>query len=163
MNTVLSLDSVLRSDTGELILTGIPVYRAFKAVGRVTLLTSMPQQSAEVWCMVHKLNNYDDLIDNSVALDFEEELKFRQLSVARTKGSIDLYVDGDPGVVAEAMRRGIPSLLFSTPQYIRPEFRPDAPKKIRRWDDLIAERNRQQAMIAVDARARGGDGPANSQ
>lgn len=161
MNTVLSLDSVLRTDTGELILNGIPVYRAFKSVGRVTLLSSMDGKSTEVWCMVHKLNNYDDLIDNLVVIDPDEPLKFRQLSVARTKGTIDMFVDGDPAAVAEAMRRGIPALLFSSPQYVRPEFRPDAGTGVRPWDELMAERSRQQAMIAVDERARTSDLMAN--
>jgi len=63
-----------------------------------------------------------------------------------------MYVDADPTVVAEALRMGITSLLFSSPQYSRPEFRPDAPKEIRRWDDIVSERTRQQAMKAVDAR-----------
>lgn len=161
MNTVLSLDSVLRSDTGELILNGIPVYRAFKAVGRITVLSSMDAKTTEVWCMVHKLNNYDDIIDNSVVIDPAEPLKFRQLSVARTKGTVDMFIDGDPGVVAEAMRRGIPSLLFSSPAYVRPEFRPDAGKGVRPWDELMAERNRQQAMIAVDERTKSNDLLAN--
>lgn len=152
MNTVLSLDSVLRSDTGELILNGIPVYRAFKSIGRVTLLSTTDAVSTEAWCLIHKLNNYDDLIDNTVVIDPDEPLKFRQLSVARTKGSVDLYVDGDPGMVAEALRRGIPAMLFSSPKYVRPEFRPDAPKSPRPWDELMAERTRQQAMIAVDER-----------
>lgn len=111
--------------------------------------------------MVHKLNNYDDIIDDSVVVDPAEPLKFRQLSVARTRGTVDLYIDGDPGVIAEAMRRGIPSLLFSSPQYVRPEFRPDAPKGVRAWDELIGERNRQQAMIAVDERVKSSDLLAN--
>jgi hypothetical protein len=161
MNTLLSLDSVLRSDTGELILNGIPVYRAFKSIGRVTLLSSTDREMTEAWCLIHKLNNYDDLIDNTVVIDPDEPLKFRQLSVARTKGSVDLYVDGDPGAVAEAMRRGIPAMLFSSPKYVRPEFRPDAPKAVRPWDELMAERTRQQAMFAVDERVTKPDELAN--
>lgn len=161
MNTVLSLDSVLRSDTGELILDGIPVYRAFKAVGRVTILSSSDAQTTEVWCMIHKLNNYDDIIDNSVVVDPAEPLKFRQLSVARTKGVVNMFVDGDPAVVAEAMRRGIPSMMFSSPKYVRPEFRPDSSKTVRPWDELVAEKTRQQAMITADARAHQSDALAN--
>ena len=152
MNTVLSLDSVLRSDTGELILNGIPVYRAFKAIGRVTLLTGLDRRTADAWCMTNNVMDYDDMIDASVLLDPDEPLRHRQLDVARTRGRVDLYVDADPAYVAEGMRRGLTSLLFNDPSYARPEFRPDAPKAVRRWDEIVAERTRQQAMIAADSR-----------
>ena len=74
--------------------------------------------------------------------------------MARAKGAVHLYVDADPAMVAEALRLGIPTLLSSSPSYARPEFRPDAPKGVRRWDDLMAERTRQQAMLAVDHRVK---------
>lgn len=154
MNIVLSLDGVLRSDTGELIVNGLYAYRGFKVIGRVILLTEMERQKAEVWMMMHNLSDYDDLIDESVSVDPAEVLRFRQMEVARSKGPVDLYVDASPAYVAEALRRGMTSLLFSSPEYARPEFRPDAPKGVRQWDDLVAERNRQQALKTADIRIK---------
>jgi hypothetical protein len=152
VNVVLALDGVLRNEVGEMILDGIPVYRAFKQVSRVVLLTDMERKSAEAWCAVNHVFDYDDLIGPEVILDPAEPLRLRQIAVARQRGQVHLYVDGDPSMVAEALRLGIPTLLSSSPAYARPEFRPDAPKGIRRWDDLVGEVTRQQAMKAVDYR-----------
>ena len=152
MNTVISMDGVLRGDTGDLIIDGLMVYRAFKVLGRVTLITEIPRNMSEVWLIMHGMPDFDDLLDGSVALDPKEPLKYRQIATIRSHGSIGMYIDADPSVVAEAMRLGIPTLLYSSPQYTRPEFRPDAPKGVRKWDDLVSERNRQQAMKAVDSR-----------
>lgn len=152
MNALLSLDGVLRSPTGDVIAAGIVTYRAFKAVGRVILATSLERRQADAWCLTNNLMDHDDLIDGTVALDPDEPLRFRQLSIARARGAVDIYIDADPAYVAEGLRRGMTSLLFSQPSYARPEFRPDAPRGIRPWEELIAERTRQQAMIASDSR-----------
>ena len=157
MNIVFCLDGVLRSETGDFVSDGLILYRSLHTVGRVVLLTSLDRTAADVWLMLHNLSDYDDVIDSSALLDPAENLRTRQLQVARSRGSIDFYVDADPGMVAEAFQQGITSLLFSIPKYARPEFRPDAPKGIRKWDDIVAERTRQQAMKSADSRIRNDD------
>lgn len=152
MNIVLSIDGVLRSDTGELIPDGLILYRSLKTIGRVVLITAEQRRLIEVWLMMHNLSDYDDLIDSSVSVDPDEPVAFRQLSVARSRGTVQMFVGASPALVAEALRRGITSVLFSVPQYARPEFRPDAPRGVRPWDELVAERNRQQALKAADYR-----------
>jgi hypothetical protein len=152
MNIVMSLDGVIRSDTGDLIPSGLIVYRGFHSLGRVVLLTELDRVRAEAWCVLHNLADYDDLIDGSVAIDPEEPLRLRQIHVARSRGTVDFYLDADPVWVAKAFSMGMTALLFSHPSYARPEFRPDAPKGVRPWDELLAERTRQQAMIATDRR-----------
>ena len=157
MNIALCMDGVLRGDTGDLIADGLIVYRSLRSVGRVVILTSLDRQAAEVWLMLHNLSDYDDLIDESVAIDPEEPLRMRQLSVARSRGTVDVLVDADPEVVAEGFRRGMTCLLFLVPKYARPEFRPDAPKGVRKWEDMVAERTRQQAMKSADSRMKDDD------
>jgi hypothetical protein len=157
MNFVFSLEGVLRGDTGELIPDGLILYRSLAMVGRTVVITEMDEQLAKVWLMMHNLSKYDLLIDNSVLIDPDESLKRRQLAIARSRGTVSMYVDADPSMAAEALRQGIPTLLFSTPLYARPEYRPDAPKGIRKWDDIVAEKNRQQALKAVDDRLHKSD------
>ena len=154
MNIVLSLDGVLRSDTGELIPDGLVMYRAFKILGRVILITSLEESMARVWLMMHNLSDYDLLLDNSCSLDPEESLKVRQLSVAKARGSVNFYVDSDPSMAAEALRQGLTTILVSSPKYSRPDFRPDAPKGVRRWADIVEERTRQQSLKAADVRLK---------
>lgn len=154
MNIVLSIDGVLRSETGELIPDGLIMYRSLKTVGRIIFLTEEDRQRIDVWLMMHNLSDYDDLLDASVLIDPAENLRLRQMSVARSKGPVSMYIDANPAYVAEALRRGMTSLLFCSPQYARPEFRPDAPKGVRPWDELVAERTRQQALKAADVRLK---------
>lgn len=158
MNILLSVDGVLRNDTGELIPDGLIIYRAMQVLGRVVLVTEENRTHVEVWLMLHNLADYDDLIDSTVCVDPDENVRFRQLSVARSKGGIALYIDSNPSYVAEGLRRGITSLLFSCPEYSRPEYRPDAPTGIRKWDDLVAERTRQQVLRAADVRMKKEEG-----
>lgn len=154
MNITMSMDGVLRSETGDLIPEGLIMYRAMKVVGRVILLTSLDQKLADIWLVMHNMADYDDLIDNSVVVDPDEDLRLRQIAVSKTRGPIELYIDSDPATVAEALKQGMPTCLFSSPKYARLEFRPDAPKGVRKWDDIVAERNRQHAMKAVDKRVQ---------
>lgn len=152
MNTLLSLDGVMRSSTGDVIYGGLATYRAYKAIGRVVLVTELDRRMADAWCLTNNVADYDDLIDSGVAVDPDEPVRFRQLSVARNKGTVDLYIDADPMYVAEGLRRGMTSLLFSAPAYARPEYRPDARRGVRPWEELVNERTRQQAMLATDSR-----------
>lgn len=152
MNIVMSLDGVIRSDTGDLIPSGFIVYRGFHSLGRVVLLTELDRTRAEAWCVLHNMSDYDDLIDDSVALDPDEPLRLRQILVAKSRGPVDFYLDADPTWVAKALEMGMTALLFSHPTYARAEFRPDASRGVRPWSELVAERTRQQAMIAADKR-----------
>lgn len=54
---------------------------------------------------------------------------------------VDWYMDTDPVVVAKAMKEGIPSLLVTVPDTIRPEW--DNSKKTTGWDTLVTEIEQQ--------------------
>lgn len=152
MNFVISVEGVLSDATGDLQQKGLVIYRALKSLGRVTLLTEMSKVRAEGWLMINNVFDYDDLIDNSVLLDPDESLRERQLKVVMSKGPVSLYVEADPDFAAEGLRRGITTLLFCETLYSHFKFRPDVPKTVRPWDQVVAERVRQQAMIAADKR-----------
>lgn len=152
MNIALSLDGVLCGPTGDFIQKGLIVYRAFKSVGRVVLLTEMTRQRAEAWLMLNNIGDYDDLIDPSVEIDPEQDLRERQLEVMSSRGPVSIYIEADPTRAAAGLRRGIPTILFVESEYAHYGFRPDAPKTARPWDELVAERTRQQALLATDRR-----------
>jgi hypothetical protein len=154
MNIVVSLDGVLCGATGDLVQKGFLVYRAMKSLGRVVLVTEMPRQRAEGWLMVNNILDYDDLLDAGVEIDPQEGLRERQLAVAANRGPISLYIDADPVRAAAALERGICTLLFAESAYSHYAFRPDADRTVRPWDELVAERTRQQALLATDPRVR---------
>ena len=154
MNIVVSLDGVLCGPTGDLVQKGLVVYRAFKSMGRVVLLTEMTTQRAEGWLMINNIVDYDDLIDSSVEIDPKQDLRERQLEVVMSRGPVSLYIDSDPERATMGLKRGVSTLLFAESEYAHFRFRPDVPKSVRPWDELVAERTRQQALIATDRRAK---------
>ena len=157
MNIVVSLDGVLCGPTGDLVQKGLVVYRAFKALGRVVLLTGMTTQQAEGWLMINNIPDYDDLIDSSVVIDPKQDLRERQLEVVMSRGPVSLYIDSDPERATMALKRGISTMLFAESEYSHFKFRPDVPKSVRPWDELVAERTRQQALLSTDARTKAAD------
>lgn len=154
MNIVVSLDGVLCGPTGDLVQKGLIVYRAFKQMGRVILLTEMTTQRAEGWLLVNNILDQDDLIDSSVEIDPQQDLRERQLEVVLSRGPVSLYIDSDPERATLGLKKGISTLLFAESEYAHFRFRPDVPKSVRPWDELVAERTRQQALIATDPRTR---------
>lgn len=157
MNCVLSIEGVLSNATGDVIQSGTFVYRALKSMGRVILVTEMSRTMAEGWLMINNVRDYDDLIDSGYQIDPDEELRSRQLDVVRAKGPVMLYVEADPKYAEMGLQKGLTTLLFSESIYSHLTFRPDRPKVARPWDEIVAERTRQQAMLATDDRANAKD------
>lgn len=153
MNIALSLDGVLCGPTGDLVQKGLIVYRSMKSMGRVLLLTEMSSKRAAGWLMMNNISDYDDLIDSSVEIDPDQDLRERQIEVVLARGPVSLYIDADPERASLGLSRGISTLLFAESEYSHFAFRPDARKSVRPWDELVAEKNRQQAMRATDARS----------
>ena len=95
-----------------------------------------------------------DRTDSSVGIDPKQALRERQLEVVMSRGPVSLYIDSDPERATMGLKRGVSTLLFAESEYAHFRFRPDVPKSVRPWDELVAERTRQQALIATDRRAK---------
>ena len=151
MHIVVELDGVLRGHRNdEPILAGVQMVGALSAWNKITFITEMSGPEAEQWANINKIFEYDNMIDSSIAL-VGEDLKQRQLKMARANGSVELFITGDPKLWAFAFDMGIPSVMFGVPSYTRPEFRPDAPKKIRSWNEIEAAVKKQHALRTKDA------------
>ena len=135
MNIILSLDGVLRAESGEPNRTGVLVYYALNNLHRVAFITKDGFADTKHWLNSHGIIGFDDLLDNSVALE-GEDLKKRQFTLSRQKAPVELYVDSDPSMCAWVMSQGIPTLLVSNPSYLPIEHRPDAPSKVRKWSEI---------------------------
>ena len=135
MNIILSLDGVLRAESGEPNRTGVLVYYSLNNAHRVALITKDSFDNAKHWLDSHGIIGFDDLLDNSVDLA-SDELKKRQFTLSRKKAPVELYVDSDPSMCAWVMEQGIATLLVSNPSYLPVEHRPDAPSKVRKWSDI---------------------------
>lgn len=62
------------------------------------------------------------------------------VQTARRRGyDVQLVLDASPLVIAECARLGVQALLYVSPSYMRPEFRPDYDEPVRPWDQMIEE------------------------
>lgn len=152
MKIVVELDGVLRgSRNDEPIATGVMMTGALSAYNQITFITEMSPVQATRWLDENKIVDFDRVIDNSVHLE-GEVLKERQLKFARSKGPIDLFITSNPSLWAYAFDQGIPSIMFGVPSYLRPEFRPDAPRSVRSWNEIEEAVTKQNALRTQDAR-----------
>lgn len=152
MKIVVELDGVLRGfRNDEPIAAGILMTGALSAYNQIIFITELPPAGATKWLDENKIVDFDLVIDNSVALE-GEVLKERQLKFARSKGPIDLFITSNPSLWAFAFDQGIPSIMFGVPSYLRPEFRPDAPRSVRAWSDIEEAVTKQNALRTQDAR-----------
>ncbi len=158
MHVVIDLDGVLKGDRNdEPIPTGIQFVGALSAWNKISFITEMPRRQAEHWINTNKIVDYDNLFDASLQLT-GENLKERQLKFARSQGPIDLFITSNPKMWVFSFDLGIPSMMFGSPSYIRPEFRPDAPKKVRSWSEIEAAVKRQNELRTKDARLTRSEG-----
>lgn len=151
MNVVVDLDGVLRTINDQPIKEGVIVVGSLSSWNKITYLSSMSLEETKHWLDINKIVDYDRIIDKSVSLP-DEELGKRQLNYARSLGTVELYVTNNPSLWAYAFEQGISAIMFGVPSYTRPEFRPDAPKRIRAWSDIEKAIEKQNAILTQDVR-----------
>jgi hypothetical protein len=151
------MDGVLRGNNEAPIAPGIIMIGSLSSWNQITFMGSVTQAEMQYWLDVNKIVDFDRLIDSSVALE-GEDLSERQVNVARAKGPIDLFITNNPKLWAYAFNMGIPSVMFAVPSYTRVEFRPDAPKRIRSWDNIEESINKQNELRTKDARLQRTEG-----
>lgn len=158
MHILVDIDGVLKGYANdEPIAAGIQMVGALSSWNKVTFITEMKATEAEQWININKIFDYDNMLDSSIGL-VDEELKQRQIKMARAKGNVELFITANPKLWAFAFDMGIPSVMFGVPSYIRPEFRPDAPKRVRAWDDIEAAVKKQNELKTKDARLKRSEG-----
>jgi len=152
MRILVQLEGVLRSPNDDPIPTGIIMVGTLTVYNQLTFMTDLTNKKAHEWLNVNKVVDFDHLIDSSVSLVYEE-LSKRQINFSRSKGGIDLFITSDPTLWAYAFDLGIPSAMFGAPSYLPPEFRYDAPSKVRSWNDIETAIERQNEERTKQARA----------
>ena len=149
MNVLVFLDGVLKNNSNAPILQGVALYRSLQAQRR-TLILCDERELTEVWLRENKIVRIDDLLCME---DFDFDDPFSLVEYCRSKGTVELVVTADPELATTILDSGIPTLLFLSPKYIRPEFRPDAPRGAKAWADLTASLDKQDELYREDPRA----------
>jgi hypothetical protein len=151
MQIIVELDGVLRNQEHQVISTGVLMYGTLTVYNRMTLLSPDSKEATELWLNQNKIVDFDLILDSSVHLE-GEDLVERQLNVARARGPIELFITSNPEHWVYAFNQGIPSVMFGVPAYQRVEFRPDAPKRVRSWDQVVEAVTKQNELRTKDVR-----------
>jgi hypothetical protein len=141
MTVLLSLDGVLRTEVGDPIHEGLKLYRVLSMNYRIVLATDGTLQEADHWLRSNMVQGYADIYDNRMAFA-GQDLRLRQLEVARASGAMELFVDADVDRCAKAYNSGVTALLFSSPKFIRTK------REVRPWDEMKEEIERQKELRA---------------
>lgn len=133
---------------------GLALLNALIPTGRVTLLADGYDRDRKVlehFLKFHRITGYAD-IDISVLSDGASSVDRRmaQLNRLRRTGPVSFMVEPDPKIAAALMAEGVPTLLYLHPQYTVPSWRPDYGGSLRRWDDMVAETERQVSLRAEE-------------
>lgn len=151
MAVLMFINGVLRDSKQAPIRTGMLLYHALKEKNRVLLLCS-DKDKDDNWLRQNKINKYDDLVglDNIPALgDFPE---FRQVEYTQSQGLVDFVVTSDPSLTSKLLAKGITTMMFTSPIYIKESFRPDSKHGVKAWQDIVDEISKQQDAFNEDPR-----------
>jgi hypothetical protein len=149
MNVLVFLDGVMRNSSGAPVPQGVALFRALQAQRRALILCGHKERT-EIWLRENKIVQIDDLVS---ANDLNIDSDLRLVEHCRSKGPIDLVVTADLELSKELIEQGLTTILFLSPKYFRPEFRPDGARGIKSWADLQAEVDRQDDLYREDPRA----------
>lgn len=137
---LIALEGVLRTETGDPIPEGIKLYRLLVDNYRVIITSDLSADVTEHWLRSNLIIGYAGIYDNSLAYE-GQELRSRQLSVAMSQGIVSLFIDPDADFCAEALSKGIVTILFASPKFVR------RTRAVRPWEDMVQEVERQKLAL----------------
>lgn len=151
MSVLIFLDGVIRKNADKSpIFEGLNLYRGMNEVNRVIILTDDKEKS-DIWFKQHTLNaKLDDIVGPSKIISDTPHLQ--QVLDAQAKGKVELVVTSDSDLAVLLLERGIPTMVFLHPRYVRPEFRPDAREGVDSWNNILEELDKQQGLYSEDPR-----------
>jgi hypothetical protein len=135
-----ALDGVLRTEVGDPIAEGVKLFRILAENYRVIVVSDHSPELTEHWLRANLIVGYGDIYDSRYFFE-GQDLRSRQLDIALSQGKVDLFVDPDADRCAYALSKGVPTMLFAAPKFVRRS------RDIRPWQDLTDEVERQRQAL----------------
>jgi hypothetical protein len=137
---LVSLEGVLMKENGDPIPDGVKLYRILCEHYRIVICSDMSQEHTDHWLRSNLIIGYGDIYDNRYFFE-GQDLRSRQLAIARSKGRVELFIDPDADRCAEALQLGVTTVLFASPKFVR------TTRKVRPWEDMKTEVERQKDAL----------------
>jgi hypothetical protein len=135
-----ALDGVLRTEVGDPIAEGVKLYRILAQHYRVIIASDQSPKQTDHWLRSNLIVGYGDIYDDRYFFE-GQDLRARQLAIAQAQGRVDLFVDPDADRCAYALSKGVPTMLFASPKFVRTS------RDVRPWKDLADEVDNQRAAL----------------
>lgn len=156
-SVAITVEGVLRKFTGGApIQPGLDLYFGLATRAKLVLLTGeMTGEGLDIWLKTEGMHEHVKVIYSDVVLrdlsDGGERLA--QLAAARQLSyDVEMVIEPDPLVSSRLLVAGYNVLTFSHSEYSVPAWRPDAAVKVRPWDELVEQVEREAYLRATDPR-----------
>lgn len=140
MAAIVALEGVLKNEVGDPIPDGIKLFRVLAESYRIIISSDMSGDLTDHWLRSNLIIGYGEVYDSSMFYE-GQDLRLRHLDIAKSKGKVELFIDPDADYCAEALRIGIPTMMFASPIFVR------TTRKVKPWDELTAEVDRQRDAL----------------
>jgi hypothetical protein len=151
------VEGVLRQpNDSSVIIPGLLLYKSLVKDHRVSLIFDTDaKEKVQYWLLMNGMTEhvreiYWDETDPVEAVD----RRLVQIARLKVSGPLSVVFESNTEVAAKLLTAGIPTFLFLHPQYMHPEFRPDHSDGPTPWNELLAEKKRQQEARATDTRLK---------
>lgn len=150
MNTALiAIDGVLRKTMGGApIPEGRRLYVSLANTGRVVLLGTGEQDEAD-WLGLNGMVQHDFVVTDTPVLAADR--------MRREGYGVDLVVLAAPAQAQRLIAAGLNTLLFTHAEYAHPEWRPDTPRGLQSWQEILVAVREDARAKAKDVRLKGDD------
>lgn len=148
MNIAMTIDGVLRQQLGAgPIAAGIQLYHNLYANNRLMLM-SLHREVDDVWLQDQDLTGYA-LLKQIDKRDLADGTLTYTIGQLRSAGPLQLVIAADPSQLTPLFTQGLTVVSWFSPEYARPNWRPDFEGTPRPWDTLVDEVNRQRTLKRV--------------
>lgn len=137
---IVSLEGVLKTETGDPIPEGIKLYRILAEHYRIVISSDMDFEKTDHWLRSNLIIGYADIYDSRYFFE-GQKLEERHIDVAKSKGKVSLVITSDGELAAYALANGIASVLFSNPKFIKTK------KDFKAWEQVSEEVERQRLAL----------------
>jgi|SRR6267142_256441 len=149
------VNGILRQpNDSSVIIPGLLIYKSLVKDHRVSLIIdSGAKEKVQYWLLMNSLTDHVNEIywENTDSEDTATR-RLAQITRLRKQGALALVYESDTEAATRLLQAQIPTMLFLHPQYTHPDFRPGRKDEPTPWNNLLAEKIRQQEARATDTR-----------
>ncbi len=151
----IALEGVLQAESGGAVIpAGRAMYGGLAKAYSIAVVSDLDPEKALHWLKVNEFDQHSYFVP-SEPTDPEGigERRVLQLQRLRAFGcDVQFLVDCNPEIARSVYLNGFPCMLYLSPQYLRPEHRPDFSGEIKPWDEMVDEVDRVIEIRTSDSR-----------